>query len=454
MGIKNLLLKISCICTETCFYRCMNIIDFFGNQHIQAKLKTYINMILEFGKIIIGCLLVFAVPQLCNGIEPNLQLILEHFNVSNYNFTLNNSIFQEHPCTINEIFADIFGYKIFVIIWNFLCLMLFFINFTLELYRERYIINNFEYTISKPLKNIFHILKNNTYVENKYMKISRYLYYMNYICSSVMFLNILFSAILVYIYGYDGYRSITGLFSSVLLTLEKLYYNYSILDLVINQHWVFSTKNVKPVCYNVLNPRTYYHSNSNGENADDLFDIEKENPKKSYNYLSDLQYFPLHENKSKKLFRRLYRTEASIKVKERQGINSKYNGKYNGKLHKPFFSIARNIKNTKHAKNKLSIERTIKIEKIRNVLENTVENAVENSVENSVDNNDSYEINIESNTERDLDVDIEDNNTISNNVGSGRHRNRDSRWNNKSKKYTSQDKLQANIDFLDEQSII
>ena len=385
MGIKNLLLKISCICTETCFYRSMNIIDFFGNQHIQAKLKTYINMILEFVKIIIGCLLVFAVPQLCNGIEPNLQLILENFNVSNYNFTLNNSIFQEHPCTINEIFADIFCYKIFVITWNFLCLMLFFINFTLELYRERYIINNFEYTISKPLKNIFHILKNNSQVENKYMKISRYLYYMNYICSSVMFLNILFTGILVYMYGYDGYRSITGLFSSVLLTLEKLYYNYSILDLVITQHWVFSTKNVKPVCYNVLNPRTYYHSNSNGEN--DLFDIEKENPKKSYNYLSDLQYFPLHENKSKKLFRRLYRTEASIKLKERKGINSKYNDK----LRKPFFSIARarNIKNTKHAKNKLSIERTIKIEKIRNILANTVQNAVENRVDN-----DSYELNI------------------------------------------------------------
>ena len=441
MGIKNLLLKISCICTETCFYRCMNIIDFFGNQHIQAKSKTYINMILEFGKIIIGCLLVFAVPQLCNGIEPNLQMILENFNVSNYNFTLNNSIFQEHPCTINEIFADIFGYKIFVIIWNFLCLMLFFINFTLELYRERYIINNFEYTISKPLKNIFHILKNNTQVENKYMKISRYLYYMNYICSSVMFLNIIFTGILVYMYGYDGYRSITGLFSSVLLTLEKLYYNYSVLDLVINQHWVFSTKNVNPVCYNVLNPRTYYHSNCNGENADDLFDIEKVNPQKSYNYLSDLQYFPLTENKSKKIFRRLYRTEASIKLKEIQGINRKYNGK----LHKPFFSIARNIKNTKNtkqAKNKLSIERTIKIEKIRNVLENTVEN------------NDNYKLGIESDTERDLYIDVTEDNTISDNVGSGMHMNRDSRWNNKSKKYTSQDKLQANIDFLDAQSII
>ena len=445
MGIKNILLKISCICTEKCFYRSINIVDFFGNQHIQAKLKTYINMVIEFGKIIIGCLLVFTVPQLCNGMDPIFETIFEdlNLNITNYNITLNNQILQQHPCTINEIFDDIFGYKIFVIMWNFLCLMLFFINFILELYREKYIINNFEYTISKPLKNIFHILKNNNDIENKYMKISRYLYYMNYVCSGFMFLNIIFSAILVYIYGYDGYRSITGLFSSVLLTLEKLYHNYSVLYLVINQYWVFSTKNVNPVCYNVLNPQTYYHSNYQHENADDLFDIEKVNPKKSYNYCSDLQYFPLTENtnknKNKNKFRRIYRTEASIKLKERKNINRKNNVK----IYTPYISIGRNVRKKnnmkqnmkQNMKNKLSIERTIE-----NLIENVMENPIENPIENTIS----------------IELDISDDNIVNRNGNMNKRnkRNKKNKRNKRNKRNIKyENKLKEKIDFLDEQSI-
>jgi hypothetical protein len=349
MWLKNLILNIAnCVCPSKCFYKIHNVINILSNRHCQEKIKIYLNTTLEFGKIIIGCLLVFAIPQLCSGIDPNLQIILADLNITNYNLTFKISLLEQHQCTINEIFKDIFTYKVFVITWNILCLILFFINFILELHRERYIINHFENTISKPLKNIFIILKNNKKLENKYMKLSKYLFYMNYLCSGFMFLNIVFSSILVYIYGYNGYRSITGLFSSILLVIEKLYYNYSVLNLVMTQCWVFSTKNVKPVSYNVLNPRnqtnfinnrnynrTHKHkrnhninnvnniNNINNINTIDLFDIEKENPNKSYNDSTILSL--VYKEDKKYNYNRLYRNQASMKIMEKNNNTDKLN---------------------------------------------------------------------------------------------------------------------------------
>ena len=386
MYIKNLILDIiKYICPGCCFYKVINIFDYLDNRHFQEKIKTYINTSLEFGKITLGCLLVFSVPQLCSGIDPSLQILLNKLNISNivymanlvnqpinsninvmfnethnfssifninYNSYIDKQLLFEHQCNIDEIFDNLFSYKVFVINWNIICLILFFINFILELHRERYIINNFEYTISKPLKNIFNILKTNSNIENKYIKLSQYLYYMNYTCTIFIILNIIFSSIFIYLYSYNGYRSITGLFSSVLLVLEKLYYNYTVLYLVNNQHWVFSTKNIKPASYNILNPR-YKHNfqNKYDKNRDRIdseysiggiggigdintiaFDVEKENPFKSYNNETMLKNV---YKKKKPNMKKIYRYEASIRInKKRQKYNNNNN---NNNIAKPKF---------------------------------------------------------------------------------------------------------------------
>jgi hypothetical protein len=212
------------------------------------NLKPYIRLSLEFSKIILGCLLFIFVPQVCKGPNDYVQTLINNYNI---NITLDNI---RRPCTLQDNFFDINDYKIFIIVWNFLTLFTFLINFCWEIKRERYIQSHFEYTIKKPITDIKNVFTNNNKLNNSYHTKTKVLYYLNYACFFMILTNILFTSIMIYKYYYDGFRSITGLITCVILIFQKLYYNYDTLNISLKEGYVLSTSLTKPHDFNTLEP--------------------------------------------------------------------------------------------------------------------------------------------------------------------------------------------------------
>jgi hypothetical protein len=122
------------------------------------------------------------------------------------------------------------------------------------LIRERYIITHFEHTINKTINDIHYNFEDNKELDNSYNKKTKLLYYLNYLCIFMMITNILLSGVMIYNYYYDGFRSVTGLFSCIILIIQKLYNNYSTLNLSLKEKYVLSTSLNKPCDYNTLDP--------------------------------------------------------------------------------------------------------------------------------------------------------------------------------------------------------
>ena len=230
------------------------------------NLKPYIRLSLEFTKIIIGCLLFIFVPQICKGPDETVQNLIHEFNITT---TLDEI---RRQCTLQDNFFDVNDYKIFVITWNFLTLIIFLTNFCWEIKRERYIQSHFEYTIRKPITDIKNVFETNNNLDRSYHNKTKILYYLNYSCLFMIITNILFTSIMIYKYYYDGFRSVTGLITCVILIFQKIYYNYDTLNISLKEGYVLSTSLTKPHDYNTLEPIKFKQNEY----------IKKENRNKSY----------------------------------------------------------------------------------------------------------------------------------------------------------------------------
>ena len=77
---------------------------------------------------------------------------------------------------------------------------------------------------------------------------------------------------MIYKYYYDGFRSVTGLITCVILIFQKIYYNYDTLNISLKEGYVLSTSLTKPHDYNTLEPLKFKQNEY----------IKKENRNKSY----------------------------------------------------------------------------------------------------------------------------------------------------------------------------
>jgi hypothetical protein len=77
---------------------------------------------------------------------------------------------------------------------------------------------------------------------------------------------------MIYKYYYDGFRSVTGLITSVILIFQKLYYNYDTLNIALKKGYVLSTSLTKPHDFNTLEPIKFKRNEY----------IKKEKTQKSY----------------------------------------------------------------------------------------------------------------------------------------------------------------------------
>jgi hypothetical protein len=228
--------------------------------------KPYLRLTLEFSKIIIGCLLFIFVPQLCKGPDDTVQNIINDYNIT---ITIDDI---RRPCTLEDNFFNLNDFKIFVITWNFLTLIFFLINFCWEIKREKYLQTHFEYTIKKPIDGIHNEFSLNNKLSGSYKNKTKILKYLNFICLIMIIFNIIFTSVMIYKYYYDGFRSVTGLITSVILIFQKLYYNYDTLNIALKEGYVLSTSLTKPHDFNTLEPIKFKRNEY----------IKKEKTQKSY----------------------------------------------------------------------------------------------------------------------------------------------------------------------------
>lgn len=266
--------------TESIYKQKWNNIKFYCGYYYEY-LKPYLRLSIEFSKIFLGCLLFIFVPQLCKGPDLNIEYLIDK-----YNLNITNDF--EHVCTFQDNFYNATSYEKFVIFWNLLTLAIFLINFCWEIKRERYLKTHFEYSIIYPILDV------NTIIEKKHNNLdnisekkipksykfkTQVLYWLNITCLIVMILNIIFSSIAIFGYHYNGFRSITGLFSSIILIFSKIYYNFNILDISLKEQYILSTTLIKPHDYNTLEPIKFkfneYIKRENNSKSYKLFYLDK-----------------------------------------------------------------------------------------------------------------------------------------------------------------------------------
>jgi hypothetical protein len=223
--------------------------NWFKSINTQQYIQLYLSHTVEFSKIVLGSLLSVFVPQLCDG---QSHPIIEDPVLSNTTL-----VSTSYACTMNDNFQNLITFNEFVLAINFITLLCFTYNLILESRRERFIIDNFDYEKNKSSNAIQQVFQEKSDLRITYLKLTNKLYYMNFVCIIFMFLNILFSAILVFYYYYDGYKTATGLLTNIMLMIQKVFKNKNILLESRDKTRVLSTMLMAPYHYNMLDVSKY-----------------------------------------------------------------------------------------------------------------------------------------------------------------------------------------------------
>ena len=206
----------------------------------QKERFAYIGFLFqEAFKVLVSCLLSIFVPQYC-----------EETNTT---------------CTIYQNFQDLSPFNIWVIIFNFMTLSIFIYLYWFESQREFYFIkkldndpnypdDNLESTLAHSTDDHEELKKDKTEIKDtighlnlKYDKIIS-------ISIAMFIMNAIFSSLLIFIWFYDGFRSVSSMITNLLLISNKLYKNWSIVSSSKKVSAVSTSLN-EPISYNVLDKK-------------------------------------------------------------------------------------------------------------------------------------------------------------------------------------------------------
>ena len=162
----------------------------------------------------------------------------------------------DHTCTLYENFIDLTLFNEFVIAWNFITLGLIAYTTVLQNRREAYLISHLEESKEHAYNSLSVNCQQYPRILRKVKTMNDQLYNWS-IATTIFFgLNVLFSALLVYVYFYDGFRSITTLIANVLLVTNKLYTLIEVCQECRGAKvMALSTLRQNPVSYNTIDDK-------------------------------------------------------------------------------------------------------------------------------------------------------------------------------------------------------
>jgi hypothetical protein len=206
----------------------------------QKERFAYIGFLFqEAFKVLVSCLLSIFVPQYC-----------EETNTT---------------CTIYQNFQDLSPFNIWVIIFNFMTLSIFIYLYWFESQREFYFIKKLDNDPNYPDDNLestlAHSIDDNEELKKDKTKIKDTIGHLNLkydkiisISIAMFIMNAIFSSLLIFIWFYDGFRSVSSMITNLLLISNKLYKNWSIVSSSKKVSAVSTSLN-EPISYNVLDKK-------------------------------------------------------------------------------------------------------------------------------------------------------------------------------------------------------
>jgi len=196
--------------------------------------------IVEVYKVFVATLLAVFVPQLCP--ETNTT------------------------CTLKENFTNLSEFNIFVLAFNFFTLFVFSWLYKIQTRRETYFITHLEINKSLPADNLKGLL-------NQYDKINKRVTFHNLNLFKVSIfalitycINLILSAVLIFYFYYDGFRSVTVLLTNVILISSKIYSCIDISYTSRKETSAISLTKSSNVYYNDIDPN--YSSRKSVQNIE------------------------------------------------------------------------------------------------------------------------------------------------------------------------------------------
>jgi len=212
------------MCENTFFSK---IKGWFYSQNTQQKINVVTSFFSDSFSVVMASLLSVFVPQNCN-----------------------NQI-----CSLTENFSNLISYNVFTLVFNFLTLFLFLLLYIIELKREKFMINHFEYNANVSEKHLLSFENQYPQIFETFFKLNKS-YFLSYKYLFFVYnLNFLFSSILVLYYYYYDYRSVTVLLTNVLLCYKKIKKGYDVSEKSLHSKLAYSFFNIVHLSFNDMDPK-------------------------------------------------------------------------------------------------------------------------------------------------------------------------------------------------------
>jgi len=237
--------------------------EYFSRQDTQQNITVTISFVGDAFKVVMASLLCIFVPQQCAQIENNSDILRATFGnnqLSNEQINqianqLNGTTYVLHICSFNENFTNLIDYNTFVLAFNFVTLGYFIYLYYIELKRETWLINNFDYDKEKPDENIL-TLKDTFPEVMEILQKYNYRYMLTYKYLLILYIaNFAFTAVLVLYYYYLDYRTVTALLTNVTLCSNKIRIGRSVSKESYEKEHAYSFYNTKNLGFNVIDHR-------------------------------------------------------------------------------------------------------------------------------------------------------------------------------------------------------
>ena len=231
--------------------------DWYSSQDTQQSITVITSFASDAFKVVMASLLCVFVPQACTVEESNRDIFKSIFDSSmpELESTINGTQMTTHVCTFHENFTNLIDYNSFVLAFNFLTLGYFIYLYTIELRREKWMIDNLDYDKEKPDDAILTLKESHPEIMQqlqshnaKYMRTYKYLHV-------IYTMNFLFSAVLVLYYYYLDYRTATTLVTNTILCSNKIRIGRELAIQSAKKEFAFSFYNNKNISFNTIDSR-------------------------------------------------------------------------------------------------------------------------------------------------------------------------------------------------------
>jgi hypothetical protein len=233
-----------------------SIREWYSSQDTQQNITVITSFASDAFKVVMASLLCVFVPQACTIEESNRDIFKKTFGgeMPNELNDMNGTKLTTNICTFNENFTNLIDYNSFVLAFNFFTLGYFIYLYTVELRREKWMIDNLDYDKEKTDDNIItlkdlypEIMERLKWHNMKYMQTYKYLHV-------IYIMNFIFSAVLVLYYYYLDYRTATTLVTNTILCSNKIRIGRQLAIQSAKKDYAYSFYNNKNISFNIIDP--------------------------------------------------------------------------------------------------------------------------------------------------------------------------------------------------------